>query len=69
MRRVWDACEGKAEETFATNLRRKAAEAAASEGGPRDLRRGGLDDDGSRPRDPRRPPARRGLAAAQGRAS
>ena len=28
MRRVWDACEGKAEETFATNLR-KAAEAAA----------------------------------------
>ena len=28
MRSVWDACEGKAEETFATNLR-KAAEAAA----------------------------------------
>ena len=28
MRRVWDACEGKAEETFATNLK-KAAEAAA----------------------------------------
>ena len=29
MRRVWDACEGKAEETFATNLK-KAAEAAAA---------------------------------------
>ena len=28
MRRVWDACEGKAEETFATKLK-QAAEAAA----------------------------------------
>ena len=29
MRRVWDACEGKAEETFATKLK-QAAEAAAA---------------------------------------
>ena len=55
MRRVWDACEGKAEET-ARRLR-KAAEAAAARAkeDPRPSPRR-FDDGGSRPRDPRRAP-------------